>query len=125
MPFDRSDERMDAYCQLADAAHICGCGVPDEALCRIRDILACIDRRRGVDVEAWKACDEELEHLVGGDIPGWLLWYWMEGYGWLEHGTGVKGSWLTGAGHDLLEMLNEWIEAGKPKEDWFGGKDSE
>lgn len=91
---------------FTDELGFCGCGDPGIAAERLRDILTKIARK---DIEPVPYGSE-----VGVDEqsdPGlyWLLWYWIDEKEWIEHGTNVRGSWITPKGERAIRILDAMI----------------
>lgn len=79
--------------------HFCGCGSPPAAAGALLNLL-----------EIWNDHDRamylELPKLVQDDGCGWLLLYLIDRHmGLIEHGGGVKASWLDRKGKQVLEAL--------------------
>lgn len=89
----------------------CGCGNPDTALMYMRDVLALL-RKRSENSRAghdtWTTDSEELHKLLNFTAcePLALSYlYMLDAFGLTEHGGSVMGSWLTNAGEQLLDKL--------------------
>jgi hypothetical protein len=79
------------------SAWFCGCGNPETAAARLRDLLALhplFDHR------------PEFEQLVPDDGIQHLLLYTLDHFDLTEHGGTVGGGWLTPKGQAVLEALN-------------------
>lgn len=75
----------------------CGCGRPEAAAKRLRDLLALhplFDHRA------------EFEQLVPDAGLQELVLYTLDHFALTEHGGSIGGSWLTDTGTDVLEALN-------------------
>lgn len=93
---------------------LCGCGAPETAADRLLGIL-----RRIKESQEWTAhCKGPRPHEYGSEVgvdPNqdeglyWLLWYWIDDRGWIEHGSSVRGSWLTQEGERAIEVLEACI----------------
>ena len=75
----------------------CGCGSPDLAASRLRDLLA---------LHPLHANREAFEALVPDDGLEMLLLYTLSHFGLTEHGGTVGGGWLTPLGAQVLEALH-------------------
>lgn len=89
----------------------CGCGPSDDAMVLVRDVLTLLDERshrnRAGEQGAWKEVTRRLDLIVPDSTLGYVLLYALDAVGWLEHGTGIRGSWLTPDGELALRLLNE------------------
>ena len=89
----------------------CGCGNPDTALMYMRDVLAAMHKRsenNHASTNTWAADSEELYKLLNLNAcePLALSYlYMLDALGLTEHGGNVMGSWLTNAGEQLLDKL--------------------
>ena len=75
----------------------CGCGIPESAAARLRDVLALhplYDHRK------------EFEQLLPDSGFQHLILYILDHFDLTEHGSGVGGGWLTDKGKAVLEALN-------------------
>lgn len=87
------------------SACFCGCGSPDVAWQWVLDYLA----RHGDEDAAkrWTAAETG---------PEWIAVYLMDHLDLTEHGTGIRGAWLTERGEEALAFLREhgpdWDEKG-------------
>lgn len=86
---------------------LCGC-VGDDLLPAVSRILR--DLKRPEDGE-WVGWGELCEkHFSGSKDIGYLVLSYLDCTGIIEHGSSIRGSWLTRKGEELLDLLNE-IEA--------------
>lgn len=77
----------------------CGCGMPENAIECLRDLLALhplYDNRPAFES---KIPDDGLQYLV---------LYTLDHFGLTEHGTGIGGAWLTPKGQALLGALKTY-----------------
>ncbi len=96
--------------------NFCVCGVPEEVLEHLRDVLRILDARSResraqnprpkYEDSAWAKRTEELDKLLGDGMLYWLTLYWLDSLDLTEHGSTVSGSWLTPEGESVLAMLN-------------------
>lgn len=92
----------------------CGCGMKEEALIYVRDILSLI---RGIEdskftKEAWN----ELQKYFKSYKDYYFALYWMDNLGLTQHGGSVPG-WLTEKGEAILfDLLALNLEDNEPKE---------
>lgn len=75
----------------------CGCGQPEAAAERLRDLLALHPLYEHRDAFKVLVPDDGLEHL---------LLYTLEYFDLTEHGGSVGGGWLTDKGKAVLGALN-------------------
>lgn len=94
----------------------CGCGNPDTAYEALRDTLACFDAGDISDGD-WKARCERVDAWFKerGEGYSYLLLYFIDAAGLLEHGGSVGGSWLTEEGKNVLAVLRDW---GTDPDEW-------
>lgn len=102
---------------------ICGCGRPEDTINVIKDLLNILDKYekirddKTVDFhqtyeDKWK----DLNSLCGVHIKdndnydGMLqfMMYVLDDKGFLEHGSGISGAWLSNEGKMLLYVLNNY-----------------
>lgn len=75
----------------------CGCGAPESAAERLRDLLA---------MHPLYENRERLKVLVPDDGLEYLLLYMLDHFDLTEHGGSVGGAWLSEKGKAVLEALN-------------------
>ena len=74
----------------------CGCGCPEEAISFLLELLELCplyDNR------------EPFEKLIPNEGLQYLTLYTLDHFDLIEHGTSVRGSWLTDKGKAILELL--------------------
>lgn len=98
----------------------CGCGRPDDTSSVIKDILNIIndyEKQNGNDKDFNVIYDKKqnrLAHLCGTEIKDntnydgliQFVLYMLDSAGFLEHGSGIWGAWLTDLGRMFLYVLN-------------------
>jgi len=96
--------------------NFCGCGMPDENLKFIKDVLELIEYRRSHDEEkeTWdefwdKYKIKELELYSDNEGLRYFIWYVFDSMGITDHGGSVPG-WLTPLGKNLLHDLKLILE---------------
>lgn len=95
---DESEE----YYELSNMLGFCGCGSPDEAMLYVGSILKAIEART---VSDWKVNAVGEAVNLSEDHPAfWVIWYHLDSRGLLQHGTGIRGSWLTDKGKEALRL---------------------
>ena len=92
-----------------DTWKFCGCGVTGTMLRWIYAYLvSCtITSRKGFDAENWSLQLKRklrVERWIGDDLY-WFLAYWADSHGYTEHGSGIRGAWLTEDGHRVMKAL--------------------
>lgn len=108
------------YDFLCSELGFCGCGWAARAAAAraamwLRDVLVRLKvRGHYSDMGRWMECPIDYAHgpLDSKDLPEglfWLLWYWIDDKGLVEHGTNVRGSWLTPKGERWLRGLSAFI----------------
>lgn len=99
-----------------DALHLCGCGDPVANIKTLTALLAWYEERFYGDPHDWvdhwtakKAHYQEMFGIEFGSPLSEIIGHWMgyDGFEWLEHGSSVGGSWLSGQGHALLAELRK------------------
>lgn len=70
----------------------CCCGNTSEGLKAIRDYLA-----HAASSDNWFDCKTPQD---------WAFVYFVDSFGLTEHGGGVRGSWLTDDGKEMLRVLD-------------------
>jgi hypothetical protein len=91
----------------------CGCGDPGSAYDTIGMILALIDLKwkdpEKTDHAHWKACSELIQQQAGTSGGAFnLVMYILDRAGLLEHGSSVRGAWLTKRGKHCLHLMNAY-----------------
>ena len=77
----------------------CGCGAEDDALDFVLEALECFeDRENGYG---------RIHALVPRNGMGAFVLYQFDHLGLIEHGSTVRGSWLTDDGRAVLAFLRE------------------
>lgn len=99
--------------ELSDLLKVC-CGPTSDALEHIRQTLSLMQKR--LDASGGK--DGVYEHICGllddhlglNDrmAVGYVYLYHLENLGLTEHGCGIRGSWPTAAGREVLVKLETW-----------------
>lgn len=73
--------------------NFCGCGNPND----------CIDYiKRMLEYQDSKVCP-----FSSDDNQSMFFLYWADSAGLLEHGTSVRGSWVTSDGMEFIEIVNK------------------
>lgn len=85
---------------ILDKLKICGCGSSVQSAILIWNILKIFDSKE------WNKIDK-----IGIDEKMFIILYWMESFGWTEHGGSISCSWLTDDGRKLLKDINEMDKA--------------
>ena len=100
----------------------CGCGRPDDTTSVIKDILNIINdydnerqnyNREEINI-AYDKKQNRLNNLCGTEIKDntnydgliQFVLYMLDSAGFLEHGSGIWGAWLTDLGRMFLYFLN-------------------
>lgn len=88
----------------------CGCGEPWAALSFLGEVLAAIDQRHpeGVSEEESHAAYMKLFEVLGMEANPGLAYgylYSIDAYGLLEHGSTIRGSWLTAKGKEVMKAI--------------------
>ena len=73
---------------------LCGCGIPDETMKYIYENLKRFDNT-----------GKEFEWGDYDDLPYVFFCYWANDKGFAEHGGGVRCSWLTEKGKEVLRDI--------------------
>lgn len=84
----------------------CGCGSPAEVMKFMHNVLQTIyDRRANWTAET----TQKIFDLVPRDTQlGMSYMYMLDGFGLLEHGTSIGGSWLSDEGERVLKLFNDY-----------------
>lgn len=85
------------FCDLG----FCGCGNPEGALDFLRDTLNLIDKEFD---ERW----EGMKNRFPDNPMSWTYLYMLDDKGLTEHGSNIRGCWLTEKGKDILTALNSF-----------------
>lgn len=95
----------------------CMCGTPDDNLIYIREGLRLLNEKgpespSGLIGDEWHEWFEDyqarkLKHF-GSNEANHFFCYWADKEGYTEHGGSVLSPWLTDAGQNLLDMLDEF-----------------
>jgi hypothetical protein len=87
---------------------LCGCGDPESILELYRDILR--HRRAVSDADDWRPLNDEWTKFWDSkdETLMWLALYTLDHADLIEHGGGVRASWLTGSGYRFLELLEHY-----------------
>lgn len=88
----------------------CDCGSRDGVAFMIRDILRAIENRTNnydiMDTEkAYELFDEEIKEILGfgrENVVFEFILHTLNAVDLLEHGSNVRGSWLTDYGREML-----------------------
>ena len=103
------------YAFYYDVLGWCGCGMPEEALEFMRDVLRAIRSRRdegdadgeeerhGGSAEIAKLLNQPGEHIE--DPIGMSYLYMLDALGLIEHVTRIDCCWLSGDGEAVLGLL--------------------
>ena len=101
----------------------CCCGNPDEGFAALLESLKIRDSGDGSEA-AWKERAERIKtwaYKLGGNYEArgsgydFLLLYFMDAAGLLEHGGSVGGSWLSDKGKAVLAFLEHY---GTDPDEW-------
>lgn len=102
---------------IKDGLNICGCGTPWDTAKIIYKVLKIQSKRNDwdnkiADINKLFANDftKEQERNIYGVYQ--FILYILDNKGFLEHGGGIGGAWLTQWGEDLLYVLEYCIENG-------------
>ena len=82
----------------------CGCGDPEGSLDFLRDSLNDINKESD---ERWNAMKARFPE---GPMS-WTYLYMLDDKGLTEHGSNIRGCWLTDKGKAILELLNKYSSA--------------
>ena len=87
----------------------CGCGMPEETLGFLCDVLEYFGRERAIpftheayerdkalESKAFRTTDQALQYFIR---------YCLDAKDLIEHGTSIPGAWLTDIGKSILEDL--------------------
>lgn len=86
-----------AFGVIYDRLHFCGCGLPEEALRLVTDLLT---------LAPWHDAGNAVGERIGGeDGTRHLVMYLIDGAGLIEHGGSITGSWLTDDGVRFLNAM--------------------
>lgn len=85
------------FCDLG----FCGCGDPEAALEFLRDTLNLLNKEFD---ERW---DGMQKRFPDGPMS-WTYLYMLDDKGLTEHGSNIRGCWLTDKGKDILSALNAY-----------------
>ena len=99
----------DEYGQLLQATGCCGCGMPDEHLRFVHQVLEHMAKRHADEYkgDAWEKWWLEFDAITGSRTATYFVAYWLDQRGYTEHGGSVPG-WLDHPGEDLLARLREY-----------------
>ncbi len=84
---------------------LCGCGISENAVKLMFDVLTLLDTRpREGNADDHVAA---LESLLGSEEGGVFWWYlyFLDNLDLIEHGSGIRFSWLTEKGDAVLAYL--------------------
>lgn len=79
----------------------CGCGDPEGALEFLRDTLNLLNKEFD---ERW----EGMQKRFPDNPMSWTYLYMLDDKGLTEHGSNIRGCWLTDKGKAVLELLNKY-----------------
>ena len=84
----------------------CGCGAPEDSLRYIRDCLRHIANLKQVHEKqaTYEAWGNEGKELMGR--AEYFTRYVLDQKGLTEHGTSIKGAWLTDKGREILADID-------------------
>lgn len=85
----------------------CGCGMPEEVLELMYEVLKNID----FDID-WDTRHKRDEELMPTDAIKYTVWNVLNNKGMLEHGSSLPG-WKTEKGMEFQELLGEYLESQK------------
>lgn len=94
----------------------CGCGRPEDVLEFVCKVLQLLEKRyeRPPGPDAYEACLNGLKE-IGLDLYtpiGEFTLHTLDHLGFLEHGSGIGGSWLTSKGEQLAAA---YLKLGKDR----------
>ena len=79
----------------------CGCGDPASIGKYVKDmLLKHVKQTDSKDYSCWDITQYE-------DLPVMFFLSWADREGYIEHGTTIRGSWMTKRGNELLRDLIE------------------
>jgi len=99
--------------ELEDELKVC-CGPTDDVLEHIRTTLLLMKRRleaASLKDGTYERISAEIDnHLRLNTSPtiGYVYLYHLDGLDLIEHGCGIRGSWPTTAGLQVLTRLEAW-----------------
>jgi hypothetical protein len=101
----------------------CGCGEPWAAIRFLGDVLEALDDDRS-DCATQEESDNRYLlpfRMCGGNVCPGLAYgylYTLDGVGLTDHGSNIRGSWLTDKGREVLEAINNCTEEEWDKNAW-------
>lgn len=102
------DEDTDSLSErLMIALDVCGCSERAPLFRLIRAVLTACDRQEWAEIRTAILPDSAHYYAVLN---------WLDRLDLLEHGSGIRCSWPTTRGKDVLAKLNEWHAAGEPED---------
>jgi hypothetical protein len=111
-----TDEQHELANELHELIPLCGCGDPSASMVYVAGILQAIKARSD---NQWDDASRErfasAMQLHDEHPAYWFVLYQLDHLGLLEHGSNVRGSWLTDKGKRALELyaqLEEKIKEG-------------
>ena len=106
-----SIESLDGAVEIVDQDfNFCGCGYPAEFCRYIRDVLRRAGEENQVDDkgrETRRAFYRDTETLWANEGQGLAVLYMLDEKKFIEHGSGIFGSWLTEKGKEMLKRLED------------------
>lgn len=85
------------FCDLG----FCGCGDPEGALEMLRDTLNLLNKEFD---ERW----DEIKRRFPDNPMSWTYLYFLDDKGLTDHGSNIRGCWLTEKGKGILAALNAY-----------------
>lgn len=97
----------DAESLLCDLLGFCGCGLPDEALKYVYNVLNVINTLHTevhTDKITYEVWQKNCNNIMFNEGIAYFTYYILDSKSLTEHGGSVPG-WLTPLGIDILNML--------------------
>lgn len=107
---------------VSELLGLCGCGDPERLILIARDACDALHERSEAairnDSDGWDLHERRLIDLL--EVPDYeqglpqapwardLVMNWLDQAGLLEHGSNIRGSWLTDKGKRFLKLMQEW-----------------
>jgi hypothetical protein len=88
---------------LAENCGFCGCGSPEEAaqwLLNLLELMPLFEKNHA----------EALEALIPTPGQYWFTLYMLDKLDLINHGTSIRGAWLTPKGETTLKFLRQQLD---------------
>lgn len=100
--------------ELEEIFGLCGCGKPDLTLRLALDVALIIYNKQRSMI-TYEQQQQQLLDLLHNETIIYTVLYWLDNSGLLEHGSGIRGSWIDwGDGekilHKLIDYNEYWLE---------------